>query len=158
MAIKLKGEGLTMTLWKNKEFTISTTKQLLDLDLIVNFLSEESYWAKGRTRETVEKSIMNSALCFGIYKEGINGVNEQIGFARVITDLATYGYLCDVFVIPSYRGLGLSKWLIDVITNHPDLKGLRRFLLATSDAHTLYAKYGFEPLDTPEMFMQIIRK
>lgn len=150
--------AVPMTFWKVNGFIISTKKELLDYDMIFNFLSKESYWAKERTKETVEKSIKNSALCFGIFKEDSNVVNHQVGFARVISDLATYGYLCDVFVLPSYRGLGLSKWLIEVITNHPELKDIRRLLLATKDAHSLYAKYGFEPLDAPEMFMQITRK
>jgi GNAT superfamily N-acetyltransferase len=97
-------------------------------------------------------------LCFGIYKEGSEETYEQVGFARVITDLATFAYLCDVFVLPSYRGLGLSKWLMDVITNHPELKGVRRIMLATNDAHSLYTKYGFEQIDTPQLFMQITRK
>ncbi|WP_342456730.1 GNAT family N-acetyltransferase [Bacillus methanolicus] len=92
-----------------------------------------------------------------MYKEGLNENYEQVGFARVISDLATFAYLCDVFVLPKYRGLGLSKWLVKVITSHPELKGVRRFMLATLDAHSLYAIFGFEQLDTPERFMQINR-
>ncbi|SEB58147.1 GNAT family N-acetyltransferase [Paenibacillus sp. GP183] len=147
-----------MTIWREKAFTISTVKEDLDIETIFNFLNQESYWAKGVPREVVEKSIENSPLCFGVYKEDVEGTCKQVGFARIITDLATFAYLCDVFVLPNYRGLGLSKWLIDVITNHSQLKGVRRMMLATNDAHSLYAKYGFEQIDKPELFMQINRK
>lgn len=141
--------------WKQDDFVISTDKKLLSIDVIYNFLTKESYWAKDRSRETVEKSIENS-LCFGVYKQHENGTKEQVGFARVVTDLATFAYLCDVFVIREFRGLGLSKWLVSVITNHPDLRSIRRIMLVTFDAHTLYAKYGFKLIDNPQHFMQII--
>ncbi|MGW6661611.1 MULTISPECIES: GNAT family N-acetyltransferase [Peribacillus] len=127
-----------------KGFSISTNKKHLDLDLIHNFLNQEAYWSKGIPKETVIKSIENTTLCFGVYKGEIGNEDiEQVGFARVITDLATHAYLCDVFILPDYRKLGLSKWLMEVITNHSDLEGVRRFMLATNDAHSLYKKYGF---------------
>ncbi|MFJ7512083.1 GNAT family N-acetyltransferase [Peribacillus simplex] len=142
-----------------KGFSISTNKKYLDVDLIHNFLNQEAYWSKGIPKETVMKSIENTPLCFGVYKGEIGiEVSEQVGFARVITDLATHAYLCDVFILPDYRKLGLSKWLMDVITNHSELEGVRRFMLATNDAHSLYKKYGFNQIDNPELFMQKVRK
>jgi GNAT superfamily N-acetyltransferase len=115
-----------------KGFSISTDRSLLDIDMIYHYLSDESYWSKGIPRERVIASIENS-LCFGIYKG-----DKQVGFARLITDKATFAYLCDVFVLDSYRKLGLSKWLVQTILSQPDLQGLRRWLLATADAHRLY--------------------
>ncbi|MFJ7928954.1 GNAT family N-acetyltransferase [Peribacillus sp. NPDC096448] len=142
-----------------KGFSISTNKKYLDVDVIHNFLNQEAYWSKGIPKETVIKSIENTTLCFGVYKGEIgNEGSEQVGFARVITDLATHAYLCDVFILPDYRKLGLSKWLMDVITNHSELKEVRRFMLATNDAHSLYKKYGFNQIDKPELFMQKVRK
>jgi GNAT superfamily N-acetyltransferase len=117
--------------------------------MIYNYLSEESYWSKGITAEKVRISIENS-MCFGIYKD-----NEQIGFARVVTDKAVFAYLCDVFVLDKYRGSGLSKWLLQTIIAHPDLQGLRRRLLATADAHGLYKQFGFTELNSPENWMGI---
>lgn len=148
-----------MTIWVNKGFSISTNKKYLDVDLIHNFLNQEAYWSKGIPKETVIKSIENTTLCFGVYKGEIgNEGSEQVGFARVITDLATHAYLCDVFILPDYRKLGLSKWLMDVITNHSELEGVRRFMLATKDAHSLYKKYGFNQIENPELFMQKVRR
>ncbi len=148
-----------MNIRVNKGFSISTNKEYLDVDVIHNFLNQEAYWSKGIPKETVRKSIENTTLCFGVFKGEIgNEVIEQVGFARVITDLATYAYLCDVFILPDYRKLGLSKWLMEVITNHSELQGVRRFMLATNDAHSLYKKYGFEQIDNPERFMQKVRK
>ncbi|WP_410981551.1 GNAT family N-acetyltransferase [Bacillus cereus] len=148
-----------MRIWINKDFSISTNKEYLDVDLIHNFLSQEAYWSKGIPKETVKKSIENTPLCFGVYKgENGNKVIEQVGFARVITDSATFAYLCDVFILPDYRKLGLSKWLMDIITKQHELQGVRRFMLATNDAHSLYNQYGFEQIDNPELFMQKIRK
>ncbi|MCT4479069.1 GNAT family N-acetyltransferase [Peribacillus sp. NPDC101481] len=142
-----------------KGFSISTNKKHLDVDLIHNFLNQEAYWSKGIPKETVIKSIENTTLCFGVYKGEIGNEDiEQVGFARVITDLATHAYLCDVFILPDYRKLGLSKWLMEVITNHSELEGVRRFMLATNDAHSLYKKYGFNQIDNPELFMQKVRK
>jgi N-acetylglutamate synthase-like GNAT family acetyltransferase len=148
-----------MNSWVYKEFLISTNKEYLDVELIHNFLNQEAYWSKGIPKETVKKSIENTTLCFGIYKGEIGNKNlKQVGFARVITDLSTYAYLCDVFILPNYRKLGLSKWLMDVITTHSELQGVRRFMLATNDAHSLYNKYGFEQIDNPELFMQKVLK
>ena len=142
-----------------KGFSISTNKKYLDVDVIHNFLNQEAYWSKGIPKETIIKSIENTTLCFGVYKGEIgNEDSEQVGFARVITDLATHAYLCDVFILPDYRKLGLSKWLMDVITNHSELEEVRRFMLATNDAHSLYKKYGFNQIDNPELFMQKVRK
>jgi len=132
-------------------YTISTEKERLNIPYIHSFLSNDSYWAKNIPMETVEKSIAGS-LCFGVY-EG----DKQVGFARVITDLATVGYLGDVFIDEAYRGRGLSKWLVATIVSHPDLQGLRRFLLATRDAHGLYAQYGFTALTFADRWMHIHR-
>lgn len=130
------------------EFVISTDKKLLDRQLIHGFLTN-CYWAKGVPRATVERSIENS-LCFGLYRG-----QEQVGFARVISDFATYAYLGDVFIIESCRGRGLGKLLMTSIMEHPDLQGLRRWSLVTRDAHGLYAQFGFQPVKSPERHMEI---
>jgi GNAT superfamily N-acetyltransferase len=132
-----------------KGFTISIDKELLDFEMIFNYLSKESYWSKGITAEKVRVSI-ESSLCFGIYDGG-----KQVGFARVITDNATFAYLCDVFILGGYRGNGLSKWMIQTVLAHPNLRGVRRWLLATADAHGLYNQFGFIPLASPERWMGI---
>jgi N-acetylglutamate synthase-like GNAT family acetyltransferase len=132
-----------------KGFKIETDKELLDVDMIYNYLSNESYWSKGITLDRVQRSIDNS-MCFGVYKE-----DKQIGFARLITDKATFAYLCDVFILTEYRKLGISKWLVQTILAQPDLQGLRRWLLATADAHRLYSQFGFIPLTSPERWMGI---
>ena len=139
---------------KKSEFIISTDKSKLNIGLIHNYLCYESYWAKNIPADTVKKSITGSC-CFGLYiKENKNtDIIKQIGFARVVTDYATFGYLADVFVIEAFRGRGLAKYLVREIMGHPDLQGLRRWLLATKDAHTLYTKFGFAPLDKPERIM-----
>jgi GNAT superfamily N-acetyltransferase len=128
-------------------FVISTEKDKLQLDEIYLYLSR-SYWARGRTREVVALSLQHS-LCFGLYKDG-----RQIGLARVISDCATYAYLCDVYVLEDYQGRGLGKWLISAVMAHPDLQGLRRWTLATRDAHDLYRKFGFAELKWPERWME----
>ncbi|HKH77179.1 MAG TPA: GNAT family N-acetyltransferase [Rubrobacteraceae bacterium] len=130
------------------EYLISTDKSRLDLGVVHDFLST-SYWAVGVPLEVVERSIENS-LVFGVY-----GGEEQVGFARVVTDYATFAYLADVFVLESHRGRGLGKWLIEAVVSHPNLRGLRRWMLATGDAHELYRKYGFAGLGRPEIFMEI---
>lgn len=131
-------------------FFISTDKQFLDVEVIYNFLSKESYWLKGTTKEVVEASIENSIICYGIYDGNpANGSAKQIGFARVVSDLVRFSWLGDVFVLPNYRGRGLSKWLIQIITENPKLKGTS-FQLSTKDAHTLYAQFGFKPLEQLE--------
>lgn len=128
--------------------TISTDPARLDLDAITAMLSR-AYWAQGRPREVIERSMQNS-LVFGIY-DG----RRQIGLARIVGDYATFAWLCDVFVEDDYRGRGLGKWLMETVLAHPDLRGLRRILLATRDAHGLYARYGFKPLGSPERWMEI---
>ena len=132
---------------EKKDFLISTDKTKLDIAVIHNYLSKESYWAKNIPIKIIKKSIKGSC-CFGLYKN-----KNQIGFARVVTDHATFGYVADVFILNEYRGKGLSKWLMEVIMTHPDLQGLRRWMLATRDAHGLYAQFGFLPLDKPERIM-----
>ena len=133
------------------EFVISTDKSKLNVDTIHNYLCNESYWAKNIPVEIVKKSI-DGSCCFGLYVNE-NSISKQIGFARVISDCATFGYLADVFILDAYRGKGSSKWLMETIMNCPDLQGLRRWLLATKDAHGLYTKFGFSPLDKPERIM-----
>ena len=137
-------------IFKN-EFIISTNKSKLDVDVIHNYLCNESYWAKNIPVELVKKSI-DGSCCFGLFVHE-NSVCKQVGFARVISDCATFGYLADVFILEAYRGKGFSKWLMETIMNCPDLQGLRRWLLATKDAHGLYTKFGFLPLDKPERIM-----
>lgn len=133
--------------WVRDEFLISTDRSLLDIDLVHGYLSR-SYWATGMPRAVLERGIENS-LIFGIY-DG----NRQVGFARAITDLATYAYLSDVFVIEAYRGRGLSKWLMECIIAHPDLQGLRRFALFTRDAQGLYERYGFAPARGSSIYLE----
>jgi GNAT superfamily N-acetyltransferase len=130
------------------EFEISTDVARLDIDLIHDFLST-SYWARGRRRSVVDRAIRNS-LCFGVYRE-----QRQVAFARVVTDRAVFAYLMDVFVLPEYRGRGISKTLLRTILDHPDLQNLRLFLLVTRDAHGLYEKFGFRPLAAPDHVMEI---
>jgi GNAT superfamily N-acetyltransferase len=148
------------------EFLISTDRARLDLDVIHGFLTN-SYWAKGIPREIVARSIQHS-LCFGIYdgsgresprlaKDGKPDAAVQVGFARVVSDFATVAYLGDVFVLESYRGRGLSKWLMECVTQHPALQGLRRWILLTADAHGLYAQFGFTPVKAPERYMELHR-
>ena len=136
-------------------FIISTDKRKLNVVFIHDYLCNESYWAKNIPVDVVEKSI-NGSCCFGLYvNENANRlVNKQVGFARVVTDYATFAYLADVFIVEEFRGKGLSKWLVEFIMIHPDLQGLRRWLLATKDAHGLYKKSGFLPLDKPERIMR----
>jgi GNAT superfamily N-acetyltransferase len=132
------------------EFIVSTDHGLIDMDVVHEFLTQ-CYWAKGIPRDVVARSIENS-LCFGLYAEG-----KQVGFARVISDYATYAYIADVFVLESFRGRGLGKWLMECVMKHPRLQGLRRWSLVTSDAHGLYAQFGFEPLKKPQNYMELHR-
>lgn len=127
-------------------YTISTDPSRLDVGTIVDMLMR-AYWAQGRTPERIEKSIANS-LVFGIY-EG----NRQVGLARVVSDYATFAWLCDVFIHEDHRGKGLGKWLMETVHAHPDLHGLRRWILATKDAHGLYQQFGWTPLTNPERWM-----
>ena len=135
---------------RRDNLTISTDPARLDLDAICDFLSR-AYWAKGRPRAAVERSFAHS-LPFGIY----NGA-RQIGMARVVSDFTIFAYLMDVFVLEEYRGRGIGKWLMETILNHPDLKDVRRWMLATNDAHGLYAQYGFKTLSEPSLWMDRLR-
>jgi Acetyltransferases len=134
---------------KKNDFLISTDKNKLNIDLIHNFLSKESHWAIEIPLEVVKRSNEGS-LCFGLYYK-----ENQAGFARVISDLATIAYLGDVFILKQYRGLGLSKWLMDSILKHPELQGLRRWILLTKDAHGLYEKSGFKTVLNPDRYMEL---
>lgn len=129
-------------------YVVSTDPERLQLGAIHTFLSQESYWAKGITIDKVQKSIQN-ALCFGVY-EG----ETQVGFARVISDYTTVAYIGDVFILPNHRGKGLSKFLMQCITEYPELQGLRRWILLTADAHSLYTQYGFTAIAKPERWME----
>ena len=133
--------------WQRDAYTISTDNNRLDLLLIHNFLTH-SYWAEGIPFETVKRSI-ERALSFGLYRDEL-----QVGFARLVTDYATFAYLADVFILKSFRGQGLSKWLLEVVMAHPELQGFRRWILGTKDAHGLYRQYGFTELKWPERFME----
>ena len=137
--------------WIRGHLRVSTDPKRLDLDVIHGFLSQSSYWAEGIPREVVERSIRNS-IAFGVYDE-----DRQVGFARVVTDRATFAYLADVFVVEAYRGQGLCQWLLECVLAHPDLQGLRRWLLVTRDAHGLYARYGFGPPADPGSLMEMRR-
>jgi GNAT superfamily N-acetyltransferase len=134
-------------------YLISTNPSKLQIEVIHKYLSKHSYWAENIPLEIVERSIKNS-IAFGVYQQTENDLN-QVGFCRVTSDLSTFAYLADVFILEEFRGQGLSKFLVETVLKHPDLQGLRRWTLATRDAHGLYAQYGFEPLDKPDNFMQI---
>jgi GNAT superfamily N-acetyltransferase len=133
---------------KKGVFQLTTDSNQMDLAVIHDFLANQSYWAKNIPFEIVKKSVENS-LNFGLFQG-----EKQIGYARVITDYATMAYLGDVFVLPEYRGQGLSKWLMETITNHPNLQGLRRWILLTADAHELYKQFGWKDIDKPERYME----
>jgi GNAT superfamily N-acetyltransferase len=131
------------------DIVVSTDISRFDLARIYAWLHSEAYWCKGLPRDVFDRAILHS-LCFGaLTREG-----EQAGFARIVSDQATYAYLCDVFVFPEFRGRGISKAMMEAILADPRLQGLRRVMLATSDAHGLYAQYGFEPLASPERLME----
>jgi GNAT superfamily N-acetyltransferase len=136
--------------FEREGYLISTDPAQFDLDAIHAYLVR-AYWCEGIPRETMERAIANS-LCFALLRG-----TAQIGFARVVTDSATYAYLCDVYVLEDYRGKGLGKWLMECVMAHPALQGLRRFSLATRDAHGLYRKFGFRELSKPESMMEILR-
>ena len=136
--------------YRKGKFTVSTDRELIDLDVVHRFLTD-CYWAKGVPRDIVARSIQNS-LCFGVYSEG-----KQVGFARVISDYATYAYVGDVFLLEPFRGRGLAKWMMECVVQHPRLQGLRRWSLVTSDAHALYSQVGFTPLKKPQNYMEIHR-
>jgi len=144
----LKEETSLQDSWQRGEYTISTDPSRLDLDLIHDFISNHSYWGSGRSRDVVLRSIENS-MAFGVYHG-----DGQVGFARIVTDYATFAWVADVFVVPEHRGQGLSKWLMEVMVAHPKLQGFRRWVLATKDAHGVYEKFGFTELRRPERWME----
>ncbi|MBZ0263327.1 GNAT family N-acetyltransferase [bacterium] len=125
--------------FRRDNFLISNNPELLDIDVIHNFLAYSSYWAKGLKKERLQRAI-DHCFCFGLYTD-----NRQIGFARVLSDLSSIAYLMDVFVLEQYRGKGLGKWLVEKVLDYPEFKPVRRWMLGTSDAHSLYEKYGFTP-------------
>lgn len=133
--------------WEREGFTVDTDPARVDLDVVHGFLAT-SYWAEGIPRDVVARSLEGS-LNFGVYGEG----GAQVGFARAVTDRATFAYLADVFVLETWRGRGLSKWLVECVVAHPDLQGLRRWVLLTRDAHELYRRYGFTGVANPERWM-----
>lgn len=141
---------MTLLALQRDGFTISTDPARLDLDGICSFLSR-SYWANARTRETTRRALEHS-LCFGVY-DG----EQQIGFARAVTDYATFAWLADVFIAEEYRGRGLGKWLVEVVLSHPDVQSVPRWFLATRDAHELYRRFGFAALTAPERRMELDR-
>lgn len=134
--------------WHRGEYTISTDPHKLNLEVIHSFLSHTSYWAKNRSPATVTRSLENS-LNFGLFR-----ADRQIGFARIVTDYATFAWLADVFIIDEYRGQELGKWLIQTVVSYEPLQGLGRWLLATRDAHELYRRFGFTELDQPDNWME----
>jgi|SRR4029453_12576714 len=134
---------------RKDNFLISTDNSKLDINLIHDYLSNHSYWAEGIPFETVKRSIEN-AVCFGVYEN-----DKQVGFARVVTDKATFGYLGDVFILESHRGKGLSKWLMECVLKHPELQGFRRWILLTRDAQELYKQFGFVQFHAPERCMEL---
>lgn len=129
-------------------YRIVTRESEVDVDAVHAYLTR-SYWARGITRELVARSV-RASFCFSLYQG-----DRQVGFARLVTDRATFAYLCDVYVLEELRGQGLGKWLIETVVAHPELQGLRRFVLATRDAHGLYARHGFTPLANPDQLMEI---
>lgn len=133
--------------WTRDDYLITDRREEMDIQVVHGFLTE-SYWAKGIARATVEKSMRHS-LCLGVFHQG-----RQVGFGRAVTDCSTFAYLADVFILPDHRGLGLGKWLVSCFLQHEELQGLRRWLLATADAHGLYRQNGFAPLRAPERFME----
>ena len=134
--------------FENSNFEISTDKSRLQIDVIQRFMTEDSYWAQNRTLEQTETAIKNS-ICFGVYTG-----TRQIGFARVVSDCATFAYIGDVFILEEFRGSGLSKKLMEAMLAHPDLQNLRRWILATKDAHGLYEQFGFHNLKFPDRWME----
>lgn len=140
--------GVAPPTWVHGDYELTADQSRIDTDAVHRYLSEESYWARGIPREIVVRSMQHS-MCFAILCGG-----QTIGFARVTSDRATVAYLGDVFVLPAHRGKGLSKWMVSCITAHPQLQGLRRWMLATADAHGLYAQFGFTAMKAPERWME----
>lgn len=137
--------------YKKDDFIITTDKDKVDINKVCMFLSK-TYWAKDRKRDAIDKSINNS-LCISVLHN-----NTQIGFARVVTDYVTFAYLCDVYMDENYRGNGIGKSMLEFILGHPELQGLKKFLLVTRDAHEFYKKVGFDKLHDPEKFMEIVKE
>jgi GNAT superfamily N-acetyltransferase len=145
--------------WRRGDFSISTDTRYLDRDTIGRFLSESAYWALGRTADQVRRSIDNSAVCFGLFEGAPSAIPvRQVGFARLVSDMTTFAWLCDVFVLPEARGQGLGAWLVGVVVETVRAAGIRRVVLATRDAHGLYSKYGFEALPEPQRWMILLDK
>jgi GNAT superfamily N-acetyltransferase len=136
--------------WRRGDFVVSTDPSMLDLGVVHRWLSESSYWVPGIPFEVVQRAVGGS-LNFGLYAEG---GKRTIGLARIITDYATFAYICDVFVLDEYRGRKLGVWLMECVTEHPRLQGLRRWMLGTADAHKLYEKTGFTPVAAPDRWME----
>jgi GNAT superfamily N-acetyltransferase len=145
----IENEEIIKFKFMTTDYFISTDKSKLDIEMIHDFLSNHSYWAQGRSIDDVRKSIKNS-LCFGLY----NNDRQQIGFGRVITDYTIFAWLLDVFILEEYRGLGLGKYLMTTIFDHKETQHVRRWRLATNDAHGLYEKFGFRLIKKPELFME----
>ena len=137
--------------WRRDDYLVSDDRARIVRGAVRRFIADESYWAAGIPQGVMDKAIDNS-LCFGLYRG-----DEQLGFARVVTDRATFGYLCDVFVETAHRGAGLGKWLVSCVLSHADLQGLRRLSLMTRDAHELYAPHGFRPMHDPTRYLEIHR-
>jgi ribosomal protein S18 acetylase RimI-like enzyme len=138
--------------WRREDYQISTDRDRLDVAVIHEFLHDDAYWAQGVPREVVERTIAHS-LNFGLFHDA----EGQVGFARVVTDFGVIAYLADVFVLPAHQGRGLGRWLVSTVVTHPDLQHLRRFTLATRDAHSLYASFGFAPHPRPQDVLEIRR-
>ena len=145
--INLIATAFTPVEYKNTPFTISTDPARLDEAVIFDYLANESYWWTDLTREKLNRYLQFS-LCFGVY-DG----EQQVGFARVVTDYTTFAYLADVFILPSHQGQGLGKWLVECILQHPELQSLRKWTLNTRDAHTLYERFGFQNDPKPENYL-----
>ncbi len=138
--------------WRRDDYEISTDRDRLDVAVIHTFLHDDAYWARGVPHEVVERTIAHS-LNFGLFHDA----EGQVGFARVVTDFGVIAYLADVFVLPPHQGRGLGRWLVSTVVTHPDLQHLRRFTLATRDAHSLYESFGFAPHPRPEDVLEIRR-
>lgn len=150
--------GLFMNTYVGDGFTVSNNKEYLNVDVIYDYLHNEAYWSKGIPLRLVKESIQNS-ICFGIFQgDPQNGGSKQVGFGRIISDLSTFAYLADVFVLPEFRGLGLGKSLVQTMISYPGIKEVRKILLATKDAHGLYKQYGFMNVEDKNLFMEINQK
>ena len=138
--------------YERGRYLVSTDPAKFDLDIIHNYLSQDSYWAQGVSKDVVQRSLDHS-LCYGVYFQAENDEAVQVGFARNITDFATFAYIADVFILPTHQGTGLGKWLIECLLAQPELRDLRKWTLDTGDAHSLYEQFGFQRYPTPEKHM-----